>query len=337
MSKMNTTYQDISQEQSRSFESIGLKVKDSQSGIVSIEDVKKWLPEGSFSLFTEETSDDFGCVVAYLAKTNPSRGYLGWFAAAENRKAGEKVLISAMNWLKNKGCKIVLGPIDGCTWNNYRFNLDADQPLFIGEPYQPSFYLDLWKGVGFKENLLYESSIAPKEKIKPVNREQVEGLLLQKEAFLENLPEKQSNELLKELHEFNHCCFEENPCFESISIEQYIDLSNKIAAVVDYEHSFILRDKDDRIISFFLSFKDVLASDAKSKRLYIKTLATKPEWRNQHLGTIMINYITYSGYQHGYKDVIFSLMESNNLSATKGKTKFGAEIIRQYALYELKL
>lgn len=75
-------------------------------------------------------------------------GMLGFFEAENDPEAALAVLDAGTAWLRARGAKIVRGPINYSTWNDYRFATETGG-WFRGEPYHPAYYPALWANAGF--------------------------------------------------------------------------------------------------------------------------------------------------------------------------------------------
>ena len=74
-------------------------------------------------------------------------GFIGHYAA-QATKAGD-LLNEACKVLKQQGCELAIGPIDGSTWRNYRFVTEGEGASFFLEPTHPSYYPAQWQRSGF--------------------------------------------------------------------------------------------------------------------------------------------------------------------------------------------
>lgn len=286
-------------------------------------------------------------LLAFLDPIHPAQGYIGWYECTHNEVAHQALLNEAFVWLKTHGCQVVTGPLNGTTWNPYRFNMTADFPIFPGEPYQPNYYPEFWLRSGFEPSLTYVTEIPPKSVVHPMDEATLTTILSGNQFRHLKITPEISDRYAAKLHAFYHLCFASNPLFQPISEAAYKTISDKTTAIVSPDHSFLILDHRDEIAGIFLSFVDYYhqhysnlpdaPADYKKNRLVIKTLAVHPDYRNKQLGTLMINYIHNMAYKSGYEEVIHALMYVDNISAKKGKEKFQTEILRSYALLQQRL
>lgn len=89
------------------------------------------------------------------AATGLSIGTIGFFEVVIDdvevaRSATRELLSAATDHLRREGVDKIYGPMDGDTWQRYRFALGPyDTPPFLIEPYQPAIYPKLWEENGF--------------------------------------------------------------------------------------------------------------------------------------------------------------------------------------------
>lgn len=85
-------------------------------------------------------------------------GVIGHYASAGDA-AGAAVLGAATDKLREQGCTIAIGPMDGTTWRRYRFVVDAGtEPPFFLEPTNPAAWPVEWKRAGFAPLAHYVST-----------------------------------------------------------------------------------------------------------------------------------------------------------------------------------
>jgi len=301
----------------------------------------------TIKLFSAKSGSDLGRLAAFFFNDTPTQGIIGWFECHDNSALNHILFEEAFTWFKSTNCKSITGPINGCTWNNYRFNKSSEQPLFPSDPYQPFYYLKLWNQVGFSDSINYITEVPPKDFIQPMTFELVSHMLHEHGLKIENLSTLPGDKMKLKLYDFYNLSFSQNPLFRQITKEHYLSLFAKSSIILNGEHSFIVLDPKDNPICIFLCYNDIYhqhylknsltSDDYKTNKLFIKTIATHPDWRNKQLGTLVINLIHNLAYKDGFDEVIHALMYSDNVSAKKGREKFKTKIIREYCLMSKEL
>ncbi len=87
-------------------------------------------------------------------------GVIGHYHA-ENQDASKELLDRACSFLREQGCELVVGPMNGNTWKSYRLVTWSDgSPPFIMEPQNPGEWVDYWQRAGFSPCEEYVSSVS---------------------------------------------------------------------------------------------------------------------------------------------------------------------------------
>ena len=303
-------------------------------------------PACSIRLYIAEAGDYIGRIAALHFK-DQKEGVIGWYECSASESTSDALLSNATSYLLKQGCTSVVGPINGDTWNSYRFNLTAEKPIMPGDPYQPAYYVEYWKRFGFESKVHYQSDTAPTDLFEPMTMEEGQELATQFNLNVAYYPHKPDAAFTAKMHQFYLACFENNPLFNDISLERYTELTEKLLQIFNPKHSLLVSDREGTPIAVTLSYEDVyhklyeegklVDSEYATKKLLIKTIATHPEWRNKQIGTLMINLVHNLANQSGYDEIYHLLMFKENLSATKGKEKFVTKCVRRYALFSLEL
>ncbi|MBK7693601.1 MAG: hypothetical protein IPI30_04590 [Saprospiraceae bacterium] len=95
---------------------------------------------------------------------------IGNYECVNNIKISKEIINYAINEAKRKGAEFLIGPMNGSTWDNYRFSLKLDHPNFLLEPYHHIYYNDHFLNSGFMPISKYRSSI---NHVMPVDSEDV--------------------------------------------------------------------------------------------------------------------------------------------------------------------
>ncbi|MEO9531780.1 MAG: hypothetical protein ABJG68_13450 [Crocinitomicaceae bacterium] len=327
------------------FMQIGDEIRSVSNGIIprssdsSIHDFVK-REDIDCKLLALENEDEQGRLLCYIER---GQGFIGWYECSEDLDTHNDLMDAAFEWFEEKGCDSIIGPVNGTTWGNYRFNLECEYPLFPGEPYQPLYYVDFWEQSGFEADIYYKTEVPPKDIIQPSTLDQVQAKLGQYGISVEHFPRVLGEQLENQLYTFYDECFQENPLYSLIDKKTYVELSRKAESVLETEHSFLLKDAKGLPIAVFVSFIDVYhqakipLQEHERKKLIIKTIATHPNYQNKQIGTIMVNLIHNLAYKNGYEEVIHAMMYVGNVTSKVGSKKFNTKVLRTYALMKKEL
>lgn len=304
-------------------------------------------PELELQLFIAEKDGQTGRLAVMRYINDPKIGVIGWYETDENQKISNALLSKAVESCREMKSHSVMGPMNGNTWHQYRFNTSSEVPLLPGDPYNPKYYVDFWKKFGFKTFKNYLSSIADKDHFIPMSIEDGKKLAEEYQLEVEFFPQNIDDETLDKLYDFYNLCFQSNPLFTPISKEAYRAISAKAAQILNHEHSILVSDKKGFPVAVLISYHDIYhdayqkgivkTQEHAQKKLLIKTIATHPDWQNKKIGTLMVNFVYNQAHKNNYAEIFHLLMYQDNISAQKGAEKFTTQNSRWYELYKLDL
>lgn len=302
-----------------------------------------------FQLLIGKSDDSEGRLAAFRFKDRPEAGYFGWYECDEDNELSAELLKRGKEWLASVGAKRVGGPMNGSSWGTFRFNIVSDRPLFVTEPYQPLYYVDQWKDAGFVDDVVYETHLIPKTISRPMPRWQVKMFAFIRRIHIKEWPQNMAadEDRLRDMHDFFHECFSENPLYRPITFEQYRETTIKLEEIIDFKHSYLATDRKGKPVSVLISYKDIyhqMYKEGKLKdkahdtyTLYMKTIATTKKWRGKHISRVLVNFGLVQAYKNGYDEVVFGTMMVNNKSAQYSKSFFEAEALRTYVFLTVEL
>lgn len=228
----------------------------------------------------------------------------------------------------------LIGPMNGSTWENYRFSLYNNFDNFLLEPYNPVYYNQQFLSAGFEPVAHYSSRI---------NTDffcDEETVLLKEEKLfdsglkLRNIDLNNFDDELKKLYPFINTSFKNNFLFSHIEMVAFIEKYKKIIDFINPEFVLIAEDEKNNIIGFIFCYDDLL--NEKEKSLVIKTLARDQSKSWSGLGAVMANRIISLAKARDYQSVIHAFMMDDG-SSSESSRKFLGNIYKEYVLYGLKL
>ena len=83
---------------------------------------------------------------------------LGNYECVNDALISQKILQKAIEEAKTLGAEYIIGPMNGSTWDNYRFSLHHDTPNIFLESYHHLYYNEQFRAVGFELISRYFSS-----------------------------------------------------------------------------------------------------------------------------------------------------------------------------------
>ena len=207
----------------------------------------------------------------YLKKEGRWYGGIGNYECIDDPASSQHLLAYASKCLANYGVNVVLGPFNGSTWDNYRFNLPSDHPNFFLETFNPIYYNEQFTAFGFKPLAHYVSAIdheldAVKPKIRKRELDFREMGVTFRHIDLDHYEEE-----LKLIYDFCMQAFSHNLFFTPITWESFREKYLPVKRYIDPKLVILAESPGKEVIGMVFSIQDFLNLDEKS--LVIKTLA----------------------------------------------------------------
>jgi len=147
-------------------------------------------------------------------------GAIGAFSAI-NGEAAQQILQAAKSALREVGCAMAIGPMNGNTWRRYRFVTETDgRGSFLLEPGNSEFYPLWWREAGFGDLSHYTSSSISLDGVAKFpaglrDRMEKSGLRIRK------LEPAHYDEDLGLIHELSLKCFSKNFLYTPLEKEAF--------------------------------------------------------------------------------------------------------------------
>ena len=228
----------------------------------------------------------------------------------------------------------LIGPMNGSTWDNYRFSLHNKYDNFLLEPYHHIYYNRQFLSAGFKAIAHYSSGINTDSFCGHKEVLMKEAGLVNAGLTIRNIDWENFDNELKNLYPFICRAFQHNFLFSPISKEVFLEKYKKIGSLINPEFVLIAEDGENNIAGFIFCYDDLL--NKKEKSLVIKTLARDRSKQWSGLGSVLANRIIGLAKKQGYQSIIHAFMMNEGNSSESSKKFFG-DIYKEYALYGLEL
>lgn len=267
-------------------------------------------------------------------------GLIGHYAA-EDAESARMLLDEASARLRSRGARRALAPIDGSTWNNYRFVTDAgDEPPFLFEPVHPAAWPRQLMHNGFEPCSRYVSA----------RNDDLGESVEQYGGFLEALRHSAADngitvrpieasaayEELSALYKIVTASFDEAFLYSRITEEEFIDRFAPLTTLAIPELVLVAEDASG-VAGFVFAVPDLLQAERGDSidTIVVKTLAVAPRTRGTGLSVVLVGTCYQNALQLGYGRAIHALMHETNKSSAL--SSIYARPIRRYALFERDL
>ncbi len=185
---------------------------------------------------------------------NDNKCYVGYFECAEDQDAADLLLNALKDKAAELGYQCLTGPVNASFWIGYRFKTDCFDSLYTGEPYNLSYYPDLFEKAGFKicdryksnrfrvietefSNDFYRSRLAEKEK----------------EGYRIISPDKREfTGAMREIYRLIVRLYADFPVFQMIDEEAFCENYGYLKYIIDYR-MIKLAYYGEEMVGFFIS------------------------------------------------------------------------------------
>lgn len=263
-------------------------------------------------------------------------GVIGHFAAAGPDAAAE-LLDAAVTRLRDAGCTIAIGPMDGNTWRRYRVLTGrGDEPPFFMEPDNPDWWADAFTQSGFSPLATYTSSLVDDLSRRDARVDRARSRLEAEGIQFRNLHPGQFEEDLRRIHAVSVVSFTGNylytPLPEDAFIAQYLPYREKIRP----EFVYIAEDRGEPI-GYLFAIPDYAEFQRGEplRTLIGKTLASIPGRRYGGLGVVLTDLLHQRARAQGFSRVIHALQYEGN--SVRNMSEFFGRVMRRYTLYSRRL
>lgn len=225
---------------------------------------------------------------------------------------------------------MVVGPMDGSTWQTYRFvTSGGDQRPFLLEPFDLPYYPDQWLAAGFKPLMHYTSHLAFFDASDRTDFSAAQLNFESKGLVFRHLDVADPEAELRRLARFNLASFQSAFLFSPITEAEFMDKNRALLHALQPELVHLALDGND-ICAMILAYPDLL--DPSGQTAVVKTLARLPGDRYRGIGDLLCAKIVDTLLQHGYNKMIHALMRSGNASLNNS-SRFWGEPFKGYSLF----
>lgn len=286
--------------------------------------VQNDLPKARVALYTNP----------HLLYENRKTACIGCYESVDEKEIYLPLINHASAATKQTGSQFIIGPMNGSTWNNYRFSIHADSPPFLSEPVHLDCYNDHFQQAGFHSIASYFSGFTKNLEFDHPDILKREKELQEEGITFRNIDLKKFDEELERIHEFNALAFKTNFLYTPINLNSFKQKYIETKKIIDPDFVILAEDKTGELIGYFFCFQDHLNNSEKS--LVIKTIARHPAKKWKGLGHAIANRIYKRAVQAGFRSVIHAFLHDEGTSTAISKNFSGA-VYKKYRLYGKKL
>jgi len=259
---------------------------------------------------------------------------LGNFESYNRPDAVQLLVTEAARSAKAQGASVLLGPMNGSTWDTYRLGLANFYPPFFLEPFYQGYYPGLLTASGFQPVARYVSQIDRGAELNDVRIARAEQQFEQQGIRIRPIDLQHYGQELVRLHAFCMESFKSNFLFTPISQEAFVEKYLRVKPYIDPAYVLIAEDAQQQVAGFIFCLPNF--SDKNEKGLIVKTLGKRPSLRYGGMGNVLGTSVKQRALANGYTYLIHAFMIESNASRSLSN-HFAPQPLREYFLYSLSI
>ena len=283
---------------------------------------------GSLHLW-HDRPDYNGRKTSYIGNVNIHEKY---------RKNEEQLFNKIFEELKKEGIETIIGPLNGTTWNTYRYVTEkGNRRPFLLEPWNEDYSVSLFEKLDFKHLAGYISTVMEgmnSDGRKNLNKkiEKLKKFDYYEDIRVESAENKDLLTVLNKVYDLTVEAFKNNFLYSELEreifLKMYLSYEDKII-----KKFFKMLYLKDELIGYVFGIPDYTELGYKEKidTIILKTIAVSPEYNGKGMGYILINSLIEEAEKEGYENVIYALMHESNVSKNIGLLL--GNILRKYTLF----
>jgi GNAT superfamily N-acetyltransferase len=259
-------------------------------------------------------------------------GCLGHFFASD-AAAADCLLREALSRLRQEGCQLAVGPMNGNTWRDYRWVTEpGDRPAFLLEPNHPLDYPSHLSRHGFQPVARYFSALTDQLSGPDSRLERARRRLAGCGVSWRCLRDETLADDILSILQVARVAFRNNPFYVEPDVEEFLSSCERLRQSTCL-NLIQLALAEQRPIGFVFAVPDGLqaARQQTVDTVVVKTLATLPGRRYAGLGQVLLASVQHEAASRGFRQAIYALVRDvPHLRRISART---ARPIRRYALY----
>ncbi|MBO9541809.1 hypothetical protein J7643_14560 [bacterium] len=280
-------------------------------------------------------------------------GFIGYFEALDRPEASRAVLGEAVAWLRERGARLVRGPVNTSTYHPYRLMTEGfERGAFFLEPYNPAYYPRHWELAGFSPCRSYISSAVDAAACaQSLEREYARSLAA---GYTHRTFDRaRFDEELALMFDLSTRIFTGSWMWRPVAFEEFKALYAGLKGIMDPGLCFFLF-KGDEPVGFLFGLPDYgpavramggsrsLLAKARfwlkrnqAPQALLKTFGVVPGRRQGANALALCHLFHRAAVERGYSRAVHALMRDDNTSLRMSE-RHGGETLKRYALYEYR-
>lgn len=254
----------------------------------------------------------------------------GHFECPDQAEGAQKLFQAVEAVALEKGCRHIIGPMNGSTYDAHRLMLSLEQPLFFTEHYNPLYYNNLFTASNYQIISRYTSHSAPVVVEDSPEPGYLKNQLNDAGIVIRPMRSDDFEAELKRIYPLCMQAFSHNFLYAPIDEGEFLARYLPLAAILDPDFALVAEDTTGTPLAFMLCLPDLLQT--AKKQLIVKTIARHPGLPLKGLITAIGDEIYRRAAAQGYETIIHAFIHESNRSG-RVSMRFGGKLYREYALY----
>ncbi|TLV02917.1 hypothetical protein [Dyadobacter luticola] len=260
---------------------------------------------------------------------------VGTYECAENATYAITLLDHLKEQAKTLDASYLIGPMNGSTWENYRFSTDRNNPPYFLEPFHHLYYNDQFQDAGFEVIARYytniDSNLELNEDAALTARQQE---LFDEGVVIRPIDLQHFEDEIGRIYAFNEIAFKTNFLYTPISQKAFLDKYLPTKNLINPALTLLAEDENGTLIGYYFCIQDFLNTTEKS--LIVKTLARHPDPNWKGLGHVIGNIVYGEAMKLGFTSALHPFIYQQGTSMALSKNFSGVNY-KNYALYGVKI
>lgn len=258
----------------------------------------------------------------------------GYYECDKDLSVAQLLMQEVERIAREQNCTRLLGPLNGSTWNNYRFSMGEIDTPFFTERYHKPYYYEQFSALNYSEIAHYESRIDRELKLlSQEKKEQIERHWHKRNLKIRNIDLSNFTEEITLIHSFCLDAFQRNLFYTPISAEDFLRKYKPIEELIDPDF-VLIAEENDEIIGLIFAIPDFYCKS--EKRLIVKTIAKKSGVRYAGISHLLGEELVARAKSKKYAALIHAFMHIENASKQISR-QFSGTPFRQYVLFSKTL
>lgn len=254
---------------------------------------------------------------------------IGHYDSVDDLEASTFFLRAVEIWAAENAAERLIGPMNGSTWEDYRFGLDPQKAPFFTEPVHQPYYPEQFEKAGFTVLASYTSRFTRTLNVESSYLGPVQRRLDRLRVRIRNLDTDRWEEETERLHAFCQTVFRSSFLFTGVDLT---DFRAKYEVLRHLARPGFIRvaQRAGQTVGLLLSLDD--RYNLSEKGLIFKTIARAPGLEYAGLVHLMASSVLERARADGYVYAVHAFMHETNISENVSR-RFVGEPYKKYALY----